>query len=181
MFRSNLFLTFLIVFSFSTSVWSQERISTSALEFPKNSIEFVVTFPEAPKVETVFANGHVSKSAKLLGASVQMKVEILEFEEAIMEKFARFDEVQLSSAAWNHGRDNGLESLTVATGSSGFGRYAKMQGYKTLSGERMIFEAFFYYGKRQVFVLYVVSPSRLYPTKSITKFLNSMRFAKTPR
>ncbi len=176
--KHRLFTTLSLVILCPLFVFTQ---SQSPYVFPDKSVEFIATFPATPKIETIFSGGKSAQRAKLSLGDDGFKVEVMEFDANIMANFAAYSEEQLASAGLNHGRDNGLESVTVSTSKTGLGRIAKMQGYKTVYDERMTFVAHFYYGKRQVFVVYIVSPSRLYPSKATTQFLNSVKFADRPK
>ena len=157
----------------SLSVLAQSK--TKAVVFPENSKEFTVVFPSAPKIQDIFSGDVSGKKATLDIRDAGLKVEVMDFDARTMAGFERLDEKQIASAAVNHGIDNGFESVTVTTGRTNLGRFAKMQGYKTISGERMIFEAVFHYGKKQVFVIYVGAPSRLYPSTATMNFFNSVK------
>ena len=171
-------LAVLLIVLCSFSNWAQNKKNVK-YTFPKKSVEFVVTFPAKPKIKKISANGISATSAKLVLADDELiKADVTEISEAVAAKIERFNETELASAAWNHGRDNGYEGLTVTTGKTDIGRYARMQGYKTISDVRVMYEAHFYYGKRQVLILYVVCKSSEYPTKAISKFLNSLSIVK---
>jgi len=175
--KRQIYLAVLLIVLCSFSNWAQNKKNVK-YTFPKKSVEFVVTFPAKPKLKKISAKGVSGTSAKLVLADEIIKADVTEISEAVSAKIERFSETELASAARNHGRDNGYEDLTVTTDKTDIGRYARMQGYKTISDVRVMYEAHFYYGKRQVLILYVISESSEYPTKAISKFLNSLSIVK---
>ncbi len=168
----------MVTLVFACCAFSQTKPRSVSYVFPEKSSEYVVTFPTKPIVETIFGASKSGLNAKLSIQDGALKAEVLEISKAEADGIERMTETMLASAANAHGKDNGYESLTVATGRSALGRYARMQGYKTIDNERLRFEALFQYGKHQVIILYVVCESSKYPTSYITQFFNSLKFSR---
>ena len=164
--------TFLLILVFSIASFSQ------SFTFSDESGEFQIVFPKRPRIESIYATGINGQKAFLAVSDSQLKVERFLFTGEVARSVQQWTDEFLASAAIEHGEDNAYENVSVATSSDKFGRYAKLQGFRTFDDVRYRIEIWFVYGKREFFAISVISPSQVFPTKVIRDFRDSFSFKK---
>jgi hypothetical protein len=156
--------------------------SAAQVVFAPSFSEFAVTFPAAPKEQTISFTGIDGIDASALAAELAtrdgfLKAEFVPISDPKVLDAMGDDEVR--KRALEYARHNGLKvSHAVVDRKDGL-RVVTVRGTKILTSEgREIAVTYLnkvYYGRRTMLTIYTGAPSASFPTESITRFLASIR------
>lgn len=154
-----------------------ERNATSQYIFPSASAEYSVTFPSQPTIKDVYVEGIKATRAELVipADGCFLRAEYVPMTQDILEKLSQLEDDFLVNQATAYADANGLSNAETSVSRNNNGRFVSVRGFKTISGVIVTYSNITFYGKNSAMFLYAGSPSKTYPTSSITKFLNSLK------
>lgn len=150
--------------------------------YEANRNEYVVAFPNEPDISQniFFESALESETAELVLPDVQsmLRAETFIYTDEINMSFS--DEETIKIILEEHITTNGLSHSELRFENSDFGKKAEVRGFKTLRdySENYVdftFGIHAYFGEVSGIILTGASPSSIYPTPEISKFLNSIQ------
>lgn len=145
--------------------------------FPSKDAEFSVTFPSTPKTKDVYIETIKAQHAELPipAEACFLRAEYTPLSNEIAERLSQVEDDVLASQALAYSKANGMNNAETSVSRDNRGRFVTMRAFKTIDGIVVTYYNITFYGKNSAMFLYAGSPSKTYPTSSITKFLNSLK------
>lgn len=145
-------------------------------QFPENSLEFAVSFPEKPEIQEVRTQDKgIAKVATLSLEDCFLRAESIPLSQLQSKPYREErDDNELKQEALKVAELGGFSNVTVELGRNNLGRFVKMRGFKKIHGITFFVHTYSYYGRNSVILLTVGAPSKNYP-ETITKFLDSLK------
>lgn len=163
--------------------FANSNLNSEGYQFNCSGNEYSVTFESKPKI---------SESAVPFGESI-LKGTTAELTSGKYQSFCRAEcvNVDLSQIGMidkdyffnfmnQYSEHTGLSYPSFDYKESSLGQVGSVRGYKTLTDDdgrqrKITYKAIIYYVNRSIMILYVGCPSESYPTRFISKFLNSIK------
>ncbi|MEZ5429157.1 MAG: hypothetical protein R2747_23120 [Pyrinomonadaceae bacterium] len=170
-------LSVVVLFFCTSDSFAQKQNTTSQFIFPSATAEYSVTFPSQPTIKDVYVEGIKAARAELVipADSCFLRAEYVPMPQEILEKLSAIEDDFLVTQATAYANANGLSNAETSINRNNNGRFVSVRGFKTISGVVVTYYSITFYGKNSAIFLYAGSPSKAYPTSSITKFLNSLK------